>query len=251
MTNLVEMFRDHRALRAVIEAAVEGVVGDVVYDDASRPRAARLDLGCYTFFGGEPAAGERLVRGVRAPRELIAPESQRWRDLLFEVWGEGLVERPMRTYSADALDLPHLERLASSAPPGFSVDRLDAAGARELDAGLQPHALQVFADAERFVERGVGFAAWHEGHVVAASTSYAISERRVEVSISTRADFRGRGLARAVAARMLVHCLREARKVPDWSASNPISKHLAVTLGFRPAALCDVLYLDGPEARRR
>jgi hypothetical protein len=40
---------------------------------------------------------------------------------------------------------------------------------------------------------------------------------------------------------MLRKCL-EAGLRPEWSASNPVSKRLALDLGYRPAALCDVFF---------
>jgi hypothetical protein len=43
--------------------------------------------------------------------------------------------------------------------------------------------------------------------------------------------------------------LRESlarRLVPCWSASNPVSKRLAVRLGYRPAEECEVLLMRAP-----
>jgi len=83
------------------------------------------------------------------------------------------------------------------------VRALDAALTRQLDAELEPHALQVFP--------------------------------------TSRPAFRGLGLATATAARLLRQCL-DAGLTPRWSASNPVSQRLAVRLGYRPAGVCEVLY---------
>jgi len=69
-----------------------------------------------------------------------------------------------------------------------------------------------------------------------------MSSRTVEVAIATRPAYRGHGLAAAPAAALLEHCL-ETGLTPRWSASNPVSQRLAVRLGFRPAGVCEVLYL--------
>jgi hypothetical protein len=45
------------------------------------------------------------------------------------------------------------------------------------------------------------------------------------------------------AAAMLAACLERGLR-PEWSAADPISKHLAISLGYRPAALCDIFYLE-------
>ena len=45
-----------------------------------------------------------LVETVQAPRELLPPDDQGWRDLLQKIHGPRLSDRPMRTFSAHALD---------------------------------------------------------------------------------------------------------------------------------------------------
>lgn len=59
-----------------------------------------------------------------------------------------------------------------------------------------------------------------------------------------RLAFRGRGLAAVAAAALIRECLRLGLE-PSWSASNPVSKRLALRLGYRPGRQCEVLYLRG------
>jgi predicted GNAT family acetyltransferase len=120
---------------------------------------------------------------------------------------------------------------------------MDASHARQLDHELEPHALQVFESLERFERDGLGRAIVTLGGTVAcAATSYTVSARRLEVAIATRPAHRGRGLAEVAAASLLYESLQR-ELVPEWSASNPVSKRLAERLGYRPAAECEVLYL--------
>ena len=51
------------------------------------------------------------------------------------------------------------------------------------------------------------------------------------MEIDTHPDFRRRGLARSVAATMILHCLDEGIE-PCWDAHNPESAALALQLGF-------------------
>jgi predicted GNAT family acetyltransferase len=83
------------------------------------------------------------------------------------------------------------------------------------------------------------------GGTVQAHGSRDRDQASVEVAISTRPAFRGRGLAAATAARFLRQCLTEGL-APRWSASNPVSQRLAVRLGYQPAGPCEVLYLPPP-----
>lgn len=237
--DLARAFACHRTLRAVIEAGVEGRQGRM----HRRPAAARLDLGCYAVLAGDPASGDaaELLRTIEAPREILVPDEQAWRDRLHEILGRRLEERPLRAFSPHSLDLGRL-RILEDPPTGLGIARFDGELAMQLDDDLIPHAMQAFASIERFVADGLGFAVMHSGRVVAAATSYAVSARRVEIAIATHPDYRRRGLARVVAARLLAEVIVGGRR-PEWSASNPISKRLALSLGYRPGPLCDVAML--------
>jgi hypothetical protein len=48
------------------------------------------------------------------------------------------------------------------------------------------------------------------------------------------------GLARAVAATLMLECL-ERGLTPHWNAANPVSQQLAVSLGYEPAEICEIL----------
>ena len=238
------LFDVHTTLRAVIEAGLEGRLGTIVTDGAEPPRVARMSIGCYEIFAGDPEAPEAAawVAGLEPPVEIIVPPEQAWRDLVDETLGPWTADRPMRTFATHALDPAHLERLASAPlPAGFRAEPIRPEYARRLDDDLAPHALQVFRTPGELVEHGLGVVVIAPDERVAAqSTSYAISTRRVEIALGTHPEFRRLGLARAVAARMILRCL--ARKLePAWSASNPVSKRLALSLGYRRASLCDVI----------
>jgi len=242
---LLLLFRKHNTLRSVIECVLERRLGSITADDPTRPRVARLDLGCYAIFGGnaDRPEAEQFVRSVEPPRELLIPDDQSWRDLLSAIHGLRLSDRPMRTFELHALDRKRLRKLAGGIPAGFSIAALNPESASQLDESIQPHAMQVFGTVGEFLEHGVGFGALDGNRLACAATSYAISAERAEVAIATRPEYRGRGLAKTVAAHMLLHCLENGLR-PEWSAANPVSKRLAFHLGYRPGRLCDVFYLE-------
>jgi GNAT superfamily N-acetyltransferase len=236
---LVSFFGGSVELGAVIEAVLEGRLGRATVTSD----AARLSVGCYEVFGGDPSspAARALVAAAARPRELVYGNDPGWRGVILDVFGEEVFDRPMRDYSPVGIDSASLLRIETELPAGFRLQALDGALIGQLDTDLEPHALQAFESAQEFLEHGLGFGAVQNGRLVCASTSYTRSSRSVEVAIATRTAFRGRGLAAATAARLLRQCLSEGL-VPRWSASNPVSQRLAVRLGFQPAGVCQVLY---------
>ena len=148
----------------------------------------------------------------------------------------------MRSFDPSPLAMARLEALSRLPDTRFQLARLDVPLAEQLDHELEPHALQVYPNAPAFAAAGVGFGAVAQGRLVCAATSYTATPGHVEVAIATRPAFRGQGLALAVAARLLCHCLEQGSR-PHWNASNPVSQRLAVRLGFGPGGVCEVLYL--------
>lgn len=241
---LTPLYSDRETLNAIVDCVLEGPLGHAVTDDPGNPRVARLDLGCYSIFGGDATVPEAadLAREPKAPVELIFPNSDRWRELLHRVHPGELVERPMTAFASDRLRVDRLRELSSPTSDDFELTPLELPEATQLGDELEPHGLQVFESPQNLVDHGFGFCLTHRGRVVSQSTTYAISSRFAEQSIGTRPEFRKLGLARRVAARFLLESL-ERGLVPHWNASNPISIHLAATLGYRPAGTCEVLYL--------
>ena len=60
-----------------------------------------------------------------------------------------------------------------------------------------------------FLDRGAGFIVDHNGGIVSGCTSYAVGGGKFDISVTTRREHQRRGLAQAVAARMILHCLQE------------------------------------------
>ncbi|HXT20558.1 MAG TPA: hypothetical protein VN923_07405, partial [Thermoanaerobaculia bacterium] len=99
---IAPFFAWHRTLRAIVEAAVEGRQGTIARDDG----AARISLGCYHVFGGDPASpgARRLVESADGPRELIYGNDPTWRVLILDVLGERVFDRPMDEFDPSGLD---------------------------------------------------------------------------------------------------------------------------------------------------
>ncbi len=239
------LYEAQPTLRAVTRSVLEGRLGAAWADDPARPRVARLDIGCYALFGGDPhapAAGG-LARSVVAPRELVFGNDAGWRAMLAELHGGAVHDRPMRDFDAGALDRERLAAIAAVVPSGFAIARIDEVLARQLDGELEPNALQVYASAAQFARDGLGYGALRDGRLMCAATTYTLSSRDLELAIATRPAARGRGLAAAVSAKLMAHALAEGL-LPHWNASNPISQRLARRLGYRDGGVCEVLYLS-------
>jgi GNAT superfamily N-acetyltransferase len=239
------LFSPAHPLRAVIDGVLEAGLGSIRLDDPDNPRVARLSIGCYEIFGGDASgrAAVELAQDLPSPKELVYGNDPAWRRRLCDIYGARVKDRPMETFDPENVDLALLRAGARSLPVPYELRPLDELLLSQLDADLEPHALQVYPSPGAFLSRGAGFGAVADGVLACAATTYTATPRRAEIAIATRREHRGKGLAFATSARLMLHCL-ERRIEPLWNASNPVSKRLAVRLGFVPAGVCEVLYLS-------
>ena len=70
-----------------------------------------------------------------------------------------------------------------------------------------------------------------EGRIVSGASSYSRYLEGIEVEVDTVKEERQKGLARVCCATLILQCLSEGL-YPSWDAHNPISVHLAETLGY-------------------
>ena len=241
---LTSLFETHQHLPALRESVLEGRIGQVWVDDVSRPRIARMDVGCYSIFGGDPAHPQAsdLIRRVQAPVELVYPDAD-WRRRMYKAWGSQLRDWEMASFTPDDFSRDHLEKLAADLPDSFTTRPLQIGEIQQLGGDLEPHGLQTHADPQTLLQHGMAWGAVIDGSVACAATSYAQSTRLVEVAIATHPDYRGRGLATATSAAFCLAALDRGLS-PLWNASNPVSQRLALRLGYRRGADCVTLMLD-------
>jgi hypothetical protein len=228
------MFRDHRLLRAVIDAALEEHAGRILTLGVLPELAAVLTYGCYCVPGGDARSDQArdLLADVHGPCEIVLPTDDAWCDLVEEVHGHHSIDRSMRSY----LPGPDLAgRTAAGArdiPAGYTLVRMDEALAGQAGTDTAPHGVEVMGGPAAFVAKGYGWGLVQDGRLACAATSYAVGGGAVELAIATHPDHRQRGLAACAASAFVQESLvREI--VPHWNASNPVSQRLAERLGFR------------------
>lgn len=101
-----------------------------------------------------------------------------------------------------------------------------------------------FESIEDFLVRGVGFCLVHGERVVSAATSVAACRDAIDIEIETAPDYRMKGLATTVGARLVLYCV--ARGIdPKWLAANAPSEGLALKLGYEKGTSYETLEI-GP-----
>lgn len=82
-----------------------------------------------------------------------------------------------------------------------------------------------------FERLGIGYFVLKDGEVIGGASSFSRYNSGIEIQIAIAPEYRGKGLAKACAAKLLMDCYDE-ELYPNWDAANPTSEALAKTLGY-------------------
>lgn len=236
------LFVGNTRMNMMVDAVLQGYCGVAKTDEELQ--VASLSLGRFTVLGGDHSrsAARKMVAGIRSGSLTIAEGG--WHDLMMQVHGDCIVHIQQTSLSSRSLNLDHLHSLMANAPTGYTIERIDSDLADSIWNDLSPDLIpdEVFDSPDDFVRRGIGFCALSEGRIVCAATSAVICDGAVEVRIHTNSEHRGKGLATAVGASFIAHCLTRGIE-PHWTAENPHSVELAKKLGYTVEGEYDVLAL--------
>lgn len=229
---LIPLFANYRPQRIFINSVLEGHSGIALADSKTDPRVAQLTHPGWAILGGDAAhpVAQKLVQQLS--EMWIIPISEAWRELIFQVHGHHLKHMQGITFSPESLNLKHLRNLQKRIPSNCQIQRVDISLASQLrNEGLS--SFPGFSSLADFAERGIGFCATIEGHIISHAVSLMQCREGIHIGIETHPDFRNKGFATVVAAKLLVHCLGQGI-YPHWSASseNAASLHLAEKLGY-------------------
>ena len=224
------LYEGFPGLHGAIDSALEGVLGEVVVDDASNPSVARIVIGDFHSVSGDPDAPS-AVEALRAVPDLdYLATAESWHELVRRALPKAQAYKRFEFRGPKDWDRRRLRAMRELLPARFTLQRI---GDETVDAfrKLNDTFVANFESTADFLERGVGFGVTTGGEMVAGCSSYSISSRSMEFEIETRRDYQRRGLALVTGARLIEHCL-DSRLEPCWDAANEGSAQLAEALGF-------------------
>ena len=238
---LIPLFADHLVERILINSILEGHTGIALADSKTNPRVAQLTHSRWTWVGGDAThpIARQLLQNLS--KVWITPVSEAWRELIFQVHGRRVKQTRAIEFSPESLNLKHLQNLQKRIPFGCHIQRIDISLANQLkNEGF--HSFGGFRALTDFAERGIGFCATINDRIISYAVSMIQCREGIEIGIGTHADFRNKGFATIVGAKLLAHCIEQGI-YPHWTTSyeNTTSIHLAEKLGYVRDAVYETL----------
>ncbi len=246
---LAPLFQDYR-WNYLVEAVLDGMMGRAWVDRAEHPQVAITEYPRYQFFipAGDPDHPESraFLAGLPKPCVLVF-SSAGWESAFKEVNREGILEITRYAFTSENLRNDQLRRFASQVPAGYRLEQMHLSRARQLAEEKSRFAedhFQNFDSIDHFINLGFGFCILQREKIVSAATTFVVCRRGIEIQINTREEHRRKGLATAVAARLMLHSL-ENNLNPDWDAANEVSDRLAKKLGYTPQGTYTMFVVTG------
>lgn len=187
--------------------------------------------------GGDPSHPDAKAYLKSLPRfSQVFYSHEDFVDIAQDVHPGKWIELERYAFSAETLDLEHLESLKGKCPKDFTIRKIDLSLAQQLKQRKNRFAAahgMGFSSLEDFMTRGFGYCALQKGEIACIGSSFVVCDTGIEIQIDTKKKFQGHGLASAVAAYLIVDCL-ERNLIPSWDAATPISARFAEKLGYTP-----------------
>ena len=228
------LYAPYACERVFIDGCLDGQWGAAWADNPHESQVALL-FHAFVYLAGDPtarAAREAVTLAAPLSESVIAP-SEDWGTTLRAVHGDRFALQRWTLLTSRQVERTHLEQLAR-APDGCRVERIDRALARRLyDDGVL--VFRTYGRSpERFAREGVGYCLTQGDEIVSVINAMGVYNGQLKGSVQTHPDYRGRGFATVVAARLVAHCLDHGIEY-CWEATNPASIALATKLGLTPA----------------
>lgn len=199
-------------------------------------RSAQVRVGDFCFLAGAPDAVVAAWQPEKTrPYTVFIPHTRDWDALIEQAYPQARRSVRYAFRKCNAFDTAQLRSFAAALPAGYVLRRMDEALYRQ--AAQQEWSRDLVSQYpawECYAAHGAGYAVLQDGALVCGASSYADWPGGIEIEIDTHPAHRRRGLARACAAALMLDCLARGLH-PSWDAANPVSAHLAQTLGYLPA----------------
>jgi len=244
-TSLRKLFDRYPYIHGSVAAVVEGGMGRLFADAQEEPCVALAVLDFHFLVGDPLHANAPLLFKLLQPGNVVIAPTPAWQRLVAATYPNALTVYRREAFQAEQFDVDKLRGFSQTLPGGFELRQVRLEEVAQFATDLERALTYNFRTHQEFITRGVGMGILHQGRFVAGVSSAAVGGGKFEIEIQTHPQFRRRGLARAVAAALILYCLEHGIEA-CWDAANEPSSALARQLGFHSTGKYDAYRLKQP-----
>ncbi|MGN0624232.1 MAG: GNAT family N-acetyltransferase [Oscillospiraceae bacterium] len=214
----------------------DGIFGRAYCDDINCPKCAVIVCGDFYFIAGSTQFGKDVKALMENnPYAVAVPDSESWVNALNSCGKKMLpVSRfhtmpPQNGFNVTMLK-KRVDRISDF--PKYKLEMIDREYyEKALKEDWSSSFVSNFKDFEDYSKHGFGYIITNNNEIISGTSAYSYYSGGVEIEVSTREQFRLKGLAQITASAFLLECVKRGL-TPHWDARNRTSLSIAEKMGF-------------------
>lgn len=207
-------------------SVLDGTMGEAYVDNIKKPKVAFLVVRTYCFISGnidEKDLKEIIDKKFRhyklIPSNSIANQIEK-------IYSNNIQKSQRYSIKKDVVfDIEKLYHMANSLENDFKITKIDETLANKIKE------IDFINITDNYKKNGIGFCCMVNDEIIGVASSNIFYKDGIEVNIKVKEEYRRKGIATAMASRLIIECLERHKKV-SWDAANAYSVGLAQKLGF-------------------
>ena len=207
-------------------SVLDGLMGKAYVDDLNNPQIAFLMVRNYCFISGNIDDNElkSIIDNYFINKKLIPSDDIA--DQIEKIYSNNV--KKLKRYSLKkevVFDKEQLNNMIESIDKKYNIVKIDEKLANKIGE------IDFLTLTDDYKKNGVGFCCIYQDEIIGVASSNIIYKNGIEVNIKVDERYRKEGIGSAMAARLILECMNQGKKV-SWDAANTISVKLAKKLGF-------------------
>ncbi len=207
-------------------SVLDGVMGKAFVDNIENPNIAFLVVRKYCFISGnindkklKDIIDENFKNYTLIPSDIIANKIE-------NIYSNNVQKSQRYSIKKEvSFDKVRLHRMSNSLEKKFKFIQIDEALADNIKK------IEFINITDNYKKNGIGFCCVHNNEIIGVASSNIFYKDGIEVNIKVKEEYRRKGIATAMASKLIIECLNQNKKI-SWDAANLNSVSLAEKLGF-------------------
>lgn len=225
LKNLRELFEDIRFYMG--KSVLDGKMGEAYVDNIATPKFAVLLVRSYCFMSGkiDKESLKEIIEKDLKKYKLIP--SDNLKEHIEEIFKDNIIKQERYSIKKNPkFDIEKLQKNINNLEYNYSLQKIDKVIAQKIKDE------RFITISDNYEEDGIGYCAVYGDEIIGVASSNILYNDGIEVNIRVEEEHRRKGIAFAIASKLILECI-DINKMVSWDAANLYSVKLAEKLGFQ------------------
>lgn len=225
LEKLTDLFKDIRFYMG--HSVTDGLMGEAYADNIDNPNFGILIVRSYCFMSGniEKENLQKIIDNKLRQYKIIP--SDNLKIMIEETFKDNINKSERYSIKKDPVfDKEKLQGYIDKVSKKYQLCKID----KNLSQRIKNE--QFINITDNYEKNGIGYCCLYNDEIIGVASSNIFYKDGIEVNIKVKDEHRRKGLATALAAKLILKCLKQGKKI-SWDASNLNSVGLAKKLGFK------------------